>query len=290
MREGGIAVVTSGFVRATLERGIKDMTSVRPTERKVRGTRYQLTNLNISTNNIHVSDEPAEFTVLNHKNNATWYDVLLHVNDFSTAVMTEDYYGRGFLYILNIPDNFGDLYRLPKEVIGAIAKNFARKGKLFLSVSPKYNLFCTITTCSACITSMRLRLPPRSSFLATSTLVLKISKPAADIRSLSASIRNPAAAVTAPRSVRNPRKRSTSFRFIPAAIGSSVCSKSKKVHTKTCPRLVDAGFVLCLHRFADGGFLVLHGVRRAEKPFYTAFTIGSAHLRHQYMSPPKRRF
>lgn len=141
VREGGIAVVTSGFVRATLERGIKDMTSVRPTERKVRGTRYQLTNLNISTNNIHVSDEPAEFTVLNHKNNATWYDVLLHVNDFSTAVMTEDYYGRGFLYILNIPDNFGDLYRLPKEVIGAIAKNFARKGKLFLSVSPKYNLF-----------------------------------------------------------------------------------------------------------------------------------------------------
>ena len=141
VREGGIAVVTSGFMRATIKRGLADLTSVRPTDRKVTGTRYQLTNQNVSTNNVHISDEPATFTVMNHKNNATWYDVLLHVNDFSTAVMTEDYYGRGFLYILNIPDNFGDLYRLPKDVIGAIAKNFARRGKLFLSVSPRFNLF-----------------------------------------------------------------------------------------------------------------------------------------------------
>lgn len=141
VREGGIAVVTSGFMRATIDRGLSDLTSVRPTDRKVTGTRYQLTNQNVSTQNVHVADEPVTFTVMNHKNNATWYDVLLHVNDFSTAVMTEDYYGRGFLYILNIPDNFGDLYRLPKDVIGAIAKNFARKGKLFLSVSPKCSLF-----------------------------------------------------------------------------------------------------------------------------------------------------
>ncbi len=141
VREGGIAVVTSGFVRATMDRGITDLTSVRPTDRKVSGTRYQLTNQNVSTHNVHVADESATFTVLNHKNNATWYDVLLHVNDFSTAVMTEDYYGRGFLYILNIPDNFGDLYRLPKDVVGAIAKNFARRGKMFLSASPRVCLF-----------------------------------------------------------------------------------------------------------------------------------------------------
>lgn len=48
----------------------------------------------------------------------------------------EDYYGKGFVYILNIPDNFGDLYRLPMEAVGAIAKDFARGCKLFLSASP----------------------------------------------------------------------------------------------------------------------------------------------------------
>ena len=141
VREGGIAIVTSGFMRKTIDRGLSDMTSVRPTDRKVSGTRYQLTNQNVSTHDVHVSDQPAAFTVMNHKNNATWYDVLLHVNDFSTAVMTEDYYGRGFLYILNIPDNFGDLYRLPAQVLGAIGKNFARKGRMFLAAPAKCNLY-----------------------------------------------------------------------------------------------------------------------------------------------------
>lgn len=141
VRTGGVAIVTSGFVKAMENRGIRQLTSVKITDRKVSGTRYQLTNLNISTRNVHVADEPAMFTVMQHKNNATWYDVLLHVNEFSTPIMTEDQYGRGFLYILNIPDNYGDLYRLPREVIGAITKNFARKGKLYLTVNPKFSLF-----------------------------------------------------------------------------------------------------------------------------------------------------
>lgn len=141
VRNGGVAIVTSGFVKAMENRGIRQMTSVKITDRKVSGTRYHLTNLNISTRNVHVADEPVLFTVMQHKNNATWYDVLLDVNDFSTPVMTEDQYGRGFMYILNIPDNFGDLYRLPREVIGAITKNFARKGQVYLTVNPKFSLF-----------------------------------------------------------------------------------------------------------------------------------------------------
>lgn len=141
VRTGGVAIVTSGFVKAMENRGIRQMTSVKVTDRKVSGTRYQLTNLNISTRNIHLADEPVLFTIMQHKNNATWYDVLLQVNEFSTPVMTEDQYGRGFLYILNIPDNYGDLYRLPREVIGAITKNFARKGQVYLTVNPKFSLF-----------------------------------------------------------------------------------------------------------------------------------------------------
>lgn len=141
VRTGGIAIVTSGFVKAMENRGIRQMTSVKVTDRKVSGTRYQLTNLNVSTRNVHVADEPVLFTIMQHKNNATWYDVLLQVNEFSTPVMTEDQYGRGCLYILNIPDNYGDLYRLPREVIGAITKNFARKGQVYLTVNPKFSLF-----------------------------------------------------------------------------------------------------------------------------------------------------
>ncbi len=140
VREGGVAIVTSGFVKQTAD-AIRQMTSVSPTDRKITGTRYQITSFNVSTGHIHQTDTPITFTMMQHKNNATWYDVLLHAGEFSTPIMTEDYYGKGYLYILNIPDNFSDLYRLPREVWGAIGKNFARGGKLYLSAPSQYSLF-----------------------------------------------------------------------------------------------------------------------------------------------------
>ena len=141
VEKGGAAIVTSGFMRKTIDKGFSDMTSVRPTDRKMTGTRYQTCSLYNSTRDVVVSDEPATFTVMTHKNNATWYDVLLHVNDNSSAILTDDDYGNGVLNILNIPDNFGDLYKLPKDVQGQIAKDFARHGKVYLSAAPQYNFF-----------------------------------------------------------------------------------------------------------------------------------------------------
>lgn len=141
VREGGIAVVTSGFLKETVDRGLSDLTSVRPTDRKMSGTRFQMTAYAVSSGETVQSDEPVRLTVMNHKNNATWYDVLLHTNDNSTALMTEDHYGKGFLYILNIPDNPGDLYRLPAEVLGAIGKDFARRAPLYLTVKAPFNLY-----------------------------------------------------------------------------------------------------------------------------------------------------
>lgn len=141
VREGGIAVITSGFLKAAEGMGIRQLTSARVTGRKLSGTRFALTNLNVSSGNTVMTDEKVSFTELAHKNNATWEDVLLFSNDTSMGILTEDYYGKGFLYILDIPDNFGDLYRLPKEVIGAIGKDFARGGSLYLSAPAPMNLF-----------------------------------------------------------------------------------------------------------------------------------------------------
>ena len=138
---GGVAVVTSGFVRETLGKGIEDMTSLHPTGRKVIGTRYQMTNLNVSSKHVVKSDEPVIFDVLNHKNNATWPDVLLHLNDFCCSILSEDMYGKGYLYVLTVPDNFSDIYRFPREVWGAIAKDFSRGRKFFVTAEPKVNVF-----------------------------------------------------------------------------------------------------------------------------------------------------
>ena len=128
-------------MQKTIDKGFSDMTSVRPTNRKVTGTKYQCCNLYHGTHDVSISDEPATFTKMEHKNNATWYDVLMFMDDNSTAILTDDDYGKGIVNILNIPDNFGDLYKLPKEVQTAIAQDFARKGKVYLSAKPQFNFF-----------------------------------------------------------------------------------------------------------------------------------------------------
>ena len=141
VREGGHAIVTSGFMRQTIDKGFSQMTSVRPTDRKFTTTRYQSCNLNNSSFNVSITDLPSTYTVMTRKNNSTWSDVLMFVNDNSEAVMTEDEYGKGMLHIWNIPDNFGDLYNLPKEAMTMIAKDICLHGNVYLSVSPKFNLF-----------------------------------------------------------------------------------------------------------------------------------------------------
>lgn len=138
---GGRAVITSGFLKATWERGIRDMTSLIPTGRRVRGTKYQIDYLNIYDGSIHEAEEPATFEVFTAKNNATWCDVLLHVNDFCTPVLTQDFYGDGLLNTLIVPDNFGDLYRIPGGIWAFMAKVFSRGRKVFLGTKPKASLF-----------------------------------------------------------------------------------------------------------------------------------------------------
>ncbi len=141
VEKGGCAIVTSGFMQKTIDKGFSDMTSVRPTNRKVSGTKYQCCNLYHGTHDVSISDEPATFTKMEHKNNATWYDVLMFMDDNSTAILTDDDYGKGIVNILNIPDNFGDLYKLPKDVQTAIAQDFARNSKVYLSAKPQMNFF-----------------------------------------------------------------------------------------------------------------------------------------------------
>ena len=145
VENGGHAVITSGFLKAEWGKGIEDLTSLKPTGRRVTGTRYQVNYLNIPDGAIHQSDQPIPLEVFQNKNNATWNtsrnDVLLHVNDFCTPLLTQDLYGKGMLNTLIAPDNFGDLYRIPGPIWSFIAKVFARGARLFLGAEPRVNLF-----------------------------------------------------------------------------------------------------------------------------------------------------
>lgn len=141
VREGGNAVITTGFLRKCYDAGIKDMTSVRLTGRHVFGQEYMSDFANYTDERFCRGFEPVMYEQLSYKTNATWCDVALIANETNFPVLTEDNYGKGRLFVLNVPENFADLYKLPADVWFAINKHLTLGQRVFISGQAKYNFF-----------------------------------------------------------------------------------------------------------------------------------------------------
>ncbi|MBQ4086579.1 MAG: hypothetical protein IJC54_08455 [Clostridia bacterium] len=141
VRKGGNAVVTTGFFRQMYDQGIKDLTSVRLTDRHVLGRTYMIDHANYTASHFCEGVEQVMFEILNYKTNATVSDVTLIAGEDNFPIMTEDNYGRGRFFILNLPENFADLYKLPLEVIAGINKHLSMGQRVYLGCRPKFNLF-----------------------------------------------------------------------------------------------------------------------------------------------------
>ena len=142
VRKGGNAIVTTGFVRRTYDRGIREMTSVRLTSRHVLGHEYLISHYNTPAGSMACAGvDDVLFEVLDYKTNATWNDVKVIAGENNFPVLTEDFYGKGCLYILNVPENFSDLFRLPREVWQMINKEFAKGMDVYVAAGMKCNLF-----------------------------------------------------------------------------------------------------------------------------------------------------
>ena len=133
LRRGGNAVVTTGFFRQNYDNGMKDLTSVRLTHRHVLCDEYMISHYNYRENAFCKGHEKLLFEILSYKTNATCPDVGLIAGEHTFPLMTEDSYGKGRLFILNVPENFADLYKLPKEVWQGIAKHLSMGQRVYIA-------------------------------------------------------------------------------------------------------------------------------------------------------------
>lgn len=122
VRSGRCAMVTGGFFRRKAAE-LSEMTSVRLTGRHIAGAEFSISSRNHTTGANAVSAAPIGFEALSYKTNSTWADIIVNAGEDSYPVLTEDQYGKGRLFILNVPENFADLYQLPAAVREAIAKH-----------------------------------------------------------------------------------------------------------------------------------------------------------------------
>jgi hypothetical protein len=156
VRRGGKAIVTTGFFRAMYDRGIREMTSVRLTNRHAMGKKFMIDRCDYDYAGIRYAEgkEKVLLEVLDYKTNATWADILMLSREDNFPLLTEDFYGKGRLLILNVPENFADLYQLPGEVIETICAEISRGQSCYLAAEPKWSLI-TYDNEAVCVHSFR---------------------------------------------------------------------------------------------------------------------------------------
>ena len=125
LMEGGTAYVTPGFLAGAPENEWKDLSSAYLTGRKLDVTRYYKT------------DDPAgylenvpsvAFADIQHSNNMSWSLLNGGVGEYHTSLFLKDTYGKGRMYIINIPENPSDLSRIPEWAMDGIKPVFNYMG------------------------------------------------------------------------------------------------------------------------------------------------------------------
>lgn len=140
--EGGKALVTAGFVEATMNRGIQRITSIRFHGRKVLADDFMVeTKHGWGRNMVYPHGrEKVLVPVPEIRNNATWSLVKTQVGQESFGMFLRDTYGKGEMWTLSVPDAYSQLYQLPEEVLTRIRAEFPVNG-VYLEGGSEISLF-----------------------------------------------------------------------------------------------------------------------------------------------------
>jgi hypothetical protein len=120
---GKSVVITSGLLRALQDKGIEDIVEVRYTDRRIAARKY-LDGYGAGNGDVlgPEDNEPVLFPDIRFLTNDAWPILRALANGKGYPLMLMNLYGKGVIYVWTMPDNFNDLYRLPREVTSAIKR------------------------------------------------------------------------------------------------------------------------------------------------------------------------
>lgn len=141
VREGGHAIVTSGFVKLMLGKGIEQITSIRYRDRHLTPSHYQYHSRDSWEEYKTPALKEILFPLMEHRNNSSWMLLKGQTEEKNLPILIEDTYGLGQMVTLVVPDNFTDLQYLPKEVLNTIRREFCQKLPVHIECGKNVGLF-----------------------------------------------------------------------------------------------------------------------------------------------------
>ena len=140
-RTGGDALVTTGFLEATMDRGVQRLTSIRLRGRHATVDRWRVEDADRRNRCVYpLGQRPVVLPVAEFRNNATWAVVKGMRGEESYGALLEDVYCDSRLWTLAVPDAFPDFYHIPAEALSRIRQAMPVNG-IWLEGGARISLF-----------------------------------------------------------------------------------------------------------------------------------------------------
>lgn len=138
---GKNVIITTGLLKAIQDKGFDKIANIRCTDRKAYVNKFAVSDYGIVFNKMAVSEKPVLIPQVDYSTNDSWQLVSGLGCENNFPVLIKCSYGKGTLHILTIPDDFGDLYYYPAEVLYPIRAAFSNNGDKIIDAVSKISLF-----------------------------------------------------------------------------------------------------------------------------------------------------
>lgn len=122
--DGKTVVITSGLYKALQGKGIEDIVELRIGDEKARTKQFQFQR---RLGQVYESKQEIIIPQIKYLTNDSWEEIFCLASSNGYPVLHSADYANSRLYVLTIPDNYGDLYNLPAEVLTQIRAVVAKE-------------------------------------------------------------------------------------------------------------------------------------------------------------------
>jgi hypothetical protein len=151
VQAGGRAIATTGLIEALGDKGFQDIAEIEVTGHRVVATRFgggrgafggpRAGGMGAAADAPAEADLNMALPQVRHFENDTWMSVNFNTAASGYAMVVSAAYGKGTFYVLAVPDDFADLYRLPRTVLDQIRSLLGRDVFVGLSGPDHVSLF-----------------------------------------------------------------------------------------------------------------------------------------------------
>lgn len=141
LRDGSDVIVTSGFVKAMAGKGFEQLANIRWTGKKALIGSYGISREGVNMDGMASADRAVLLPWMNVSTNDAWLLAEGLGEDNNVPVVTAVNYGKGRLFVLTIPEDHGDLYHYPKDVLNIIRRILRSNAPVTIDAKAKVGLF-----------------------------------------------------------------------------------------------------------------------------------------------------